>query len=464
MLTTPECAEPDEKDPWDGDVLSRCKIAEFLTPILTKSHGPLVLNIDSPWGTGKTFFLRRWAMSLKAAHPVVYFSAWETDYVEEPLVAFLAECHEQLSAQNLPAEAKQKLQKLGKNGMRVARGLVPLLVKAIGRKALGDEGLGEVKDLLDDDTEKDTIQAAADLGSRWLASYAKEKSAIAQFRTFLEATVEAMRGSGLEPPLLVFVDELDRCRPTYAIRLLERIKHIFGVKGVIFVLGTDATQLGHSLGAVYGQGFDSAEYLRRFIDQTYTLPRPDYEQFATLLVTQDEGVDWSALNSKLLFPEGYTVQEMFAAVSRRFDLTLRQQQQCYARLRLARLTWDRESCFPFLATLIAIRTVMSLEYANWRRGGARLQDLGDKARDRYPTERLVPGGQASRFKEFWDYTKLAFQWVDDPNLKAHIDQYRERGDLKPRAAIVKQQLHDFFSAQSALRRHVELVELTADLS
>ena len=71
-------------------------------------------------------------------------------------------------------------------------------------------------------------------------------------------------------PLVVIIDELDRCRPTFAIECLERIKHVFAVEGVVFVLGVYCDQLAESIRAVYGQGFDSHGYLGKFID--YHMP------------------------------------------------------------------------------------------------------------------------------------------------------------------------------------------------
>lgn len=88
---------------------------------------------------------------------------------------------------------------------------------------------------------------------------------------------------GVELPIFILVDELDRCRPDYAIELLEGIKHLFGVKGIYFVVATNIDQLSESVKAVYGTGFDGARYLKRFFDLEYTLPEPDRFAFAKYL-------------------------------------------------------------------------------------------------------------------------------------------------------------------------------------
>ena len=84
--------------------------------------------------------------------------------------------------------------------------------------------------------------------------------------------------------VIILVDELDRCRPIYAIELLERVKHLFDTEGIVFVLGVDRKQLSHSVKALYGATFDAAGYLRRFIDIDYKLPLPQPGDFCSHLL------------------------------------------------------------------------------------------------------------------------------------------------------------------------------------
>jgi hypothetical protein len=87
----------------------------------------------------------------------------------------------------------------------------------------------------------------------------------------------------------VFIDELDRCRPTYSIELLERIKHLFDIPGLVFVLATDLAQLSNSICAVYGSRFDSRRYLQRFINLEYSLKEPQKSDYIKAL-TQSLGI------------------------------------------------------------------------------------------------------------------------------------------------------------------------------
>ena len=88
-------------------------------------------------------------------------------------------------------------------------------------------------------------------------------------------------------PMVFIIDELDRCRPTFAIELLERVKHIFDVPNLVFVFGLNRDELSKSLQSVYGE-IDSDVYLRRFFDMEFTLPEVDTTSFAVHLIKKFE--------------------------------------------------------------------------------------------------------------------------------------------------------------------------------
>ena len=77
----------------------------------------------------------------------------------------------------------------------------------------------------------------------------------------------------------MIIDELDRCRPSYAVELLEVAKHVFAVDHIVFVLAVNRSQLSHSVKALYGNDFDAYGYLRRFFDVDFRLPDPSREKF-----------------------------------------------------------------------------------------------------------------------------------------------------------------------------------------
>jgi hypothetical protein len=80
----------------------------------------------------------------------------------------------------------------------------------------------------------------------------------------------------LKKPMFVFIDELDQCQPTYAIELLEIVKHLFDIPGLIFVIATDTEQLQHSVKSVYGEGFDASRYLHRIFNRSFSLKNKSF--------------------------------------------------------------------------------------------------------------------------------------------------------------------------------------------
>ena len=73
--------------------------------------------------------------------------------------------------------------------------------------------------------------------------------------------------------VVIVVDELDRCLPTYSIKVLERLHHIFDeLDNVIVIVSMDKKQLEHSIRAIYGQ-IDVDTYLRKFISFKVSLHR-----------------------------------------------------------------------------------------------------------------------------------------------------------------------------------------------
>src|SRR5690606_22631130 len=119
------------------------------------------------------------------------------------------------------------------------------------------------------------IENVIDRSSKKLINAFKRQSASSElFRVKLGRVVEQLHIS-TGALMFVLVDELDRCRPSYAVALLERVKHLFDAPRVVFVFATDSGQLRHSISGAYGPGFDGFGYLGRFFDRTYKFPQPN---------------------------------------------------------------------------------------------------------------------------------------------------------------------------------------------
>ncbi|WHI45682.1 P-loop NTPase fold protein [Microbulbifer sp. VAAF005] len=269
------------KDIWPDpkDLLGRCGEIENLTPLVENAKAPFVLSIDAPWGGGKTTFIKLWQNYFNTREcPKVslYLNAWENDFAEDPLLALLA-CLDKWLGKEDPDSKTGKAWKVAKEYLPgVARGTITAAVKAATFGALdADKAIEKVA--------SDLAGAGAD---KLINDFNARKSDLEKFKAKLAEAIEALPGS--QRNLIVFIDELDRCRPNFAIELLERIKHLFDLERIVFVIAVNHDQLGRGIKGVYGNEFDGHSYLERFFDVEYQLSASNNYTYAKMLLMDRE--------------------------------------------------------------------------------------------------------------------------------------------------------------------------------
>lgn len=246
---------------FDDDVLERKTISNQLSELVERIEDPIVLALDDKWGSGKTFFLKRWVAAHTAENngtaTTIYFDAFENDYLTDPLVSLITAVSARLPDEQAATVRKWKYvaAKLAKPALGIA-----LSVATFGAKQYLDE-LGDVI--------ADAASAEAKDGAQDLWDIEKDrKKALHDFRNLLSELTQKSAA-----PIVIVVDELDRCRPDYALTVLEVIKHFFSVPKVHFILGINGTALENSVKARYGANIDAERYLRKFINVSFSLPR-----------------------------------------------------------------------------------------------------------------------------------------------------------------------------------------------
>ena len=260
-----------KENPFDMDELKREEEAKNLTNLFNIVGNQMVLAINSPWGTGKTTFLNMWKAYLeKEGFSTVYFNCWKNDFVEDPFIAFIEEFREQLDSNIISIEFKQKAAEVGKYFIKNIPGIA---MKAVKNKT----GL-DLEQVISEDELESIVKLKLD-------EYSNAKNSVKKFKEELnELGRENIKKT--KEPLIVFVDELDRCRPNFAILLLERVKHFFNVENIIFILGIDKESLGNSIKVVYGDSTDIEGYLTRFIDMEYTLNQEYSKNYIKFLMNK----------------------------------------------------------------------------------------------------------------------------------------------------------------------------------
>jgi len=243
------------------DVLERKSISNQLSELVERIENPVVLALDDKWGSGKTFFLKRWVAAHTAENngtaTTIYFDAFENDYLTDPLVSIITAVSVRLPDEQAATVKKWKTvaTKLAKPALGIA-----LTVATFGAK----QHLDEIGDVIADAASSEAKDAAQDL---WDVEKDR-KEAVCDFRNLLSELTQKSAA-----PIVIVIDELDRCRPDYALTVLEVIKHFFSVPKVHFILGVNGKALENSVKARYGAEIDAEGYLRKFINVSFSLPR-----------------------------------------------------------------------------------------------------------------------------------------------------------------------------------------------
>lgn len=254
-----------ENRPYDR--LGRKPIGKQLSELVERVDQPLVVALDGDWGSGKSHFLKLWAgahrLELGGTAKVIYFDAFEHDFIDDPLVGLVSALMKanagQIERKGAFHEVKKWAIPLVRLGVRVG-------------VAAGTAGLSEIAaPALDAAMSKAADAVDKKVDDFWRAE-SNRITAMAQFRSALQDLAKSGEKDEKPQKLVFIVDELDRCRPDYALSLLEIIKHLFAVENVHFVLGVNLDGLEKSVKVRYGGEIDARIYLRKFISISMTFP------------------------------------------------------------------------------------------------------------------------------------------------------------------------------------------------
>ncbi len=255
------------------NVLARNKYVWRFCKLLNEIDDSCVLALNAKWGEGKTFFVKQAKMFVESYSGALhdysdreafindeirkyvnkdhyekelksqlcfYYDAWENDDDEDPVISLLYYMAKQ---ENID--------------LRETHIMDQLLTITDQFSAV------KIRDVVDKEKKKGILKQK------------KNKEEIKGIiGDFLE-TVHIEKGERA----VIFIDELDRCKPTYAVKLLERIKHYFNFENLTFVFSVNLSELQHTVKEFYGEGFDGCGYLNRFFDHILDIPEPDMKYY-----------------------------------------------------------------------------------------------------------------------------------------------------------------------------------------
>lgn len=254
------------------DLLKRNKdLVRFYEFLLSKKSSKS-FAIDGKWGSGKTIFVNQLAMLINALNPIsimdeetrddvktalslsnddskneyaisVYYDAWKNDNDTDPILSLVYEISKQMAINFEISDTSLFFKKAGS------------IIDAFSGK-----NISTLIELFKSDNP--------------LSRFKEEKELEESIKDFF---TEVLSEKG--DRLVVIIDELDRCRPNYAVKLLERMKHYFNDDRITFVFSVNLEELQHIIKHHYGQDFDASRYLDRFFNYRISMPPADKEAF-----------------------------------------------------------------------------------------------------------------------------------------------------------------------------------------
>ena len=294
-----------EGEEFQDDVFSQLKFANNLVNLYSNTDQSLVVALNGYFGTGKSTFIDRWRghISHKADEPIktLYFNAHENDFQPNIFASIVGKMINELGADGKTlSHLKHASRTLAKY---VAKKSGLAVIQIVSGGTINEETLREIRQAVDYDHN----EAISDIIDE--AQY--QEKAIDTFRLRLKEYINAQDGQ----KVVFIIDELDRCKPNYALNLLEVIKHFFSVDGLSFLLVVNQKQLHTSVAHEYGQ-INSAEYLEKFIDLELRLPMENVNH-----------ADFFSRECSLRNLEGSAAQMMLKALIGQFKPSLRQIQK-----------------------------------------------------------------------------------------------------------------------------------------
>lgn len=367
-----------------ADTLKRGKYAKFLHDYLVdnSSQRGYVLNLNAQWGAGKTYFINRWIDSIKDAHPVVYIDAWKQDYSDDPMLTVVSSIIHALE-KHLP-DGNEKAIAFKNKATRFFKAAAPLLMKGLIKKATGmniDDVEPETEKKEGSDLYNLTGDASAALAKCLIDDHNEKLKTVEHLRSDIKSLIKALDPKKkLKLPAFIFIDELDRCRPSYAVEMLEVIKHFFELENIVFVIATDTEQLQHAVKAVYGEGFDAQTYLGRFFRRRYSLSESSRFEFVKQMVGESYEIKPTWKRHAPSIMEGGNLCNLVSIVAGRFNLSLRETEQLTDKF-LAILSSQPKSMNPYLLLILfALRDKYYGLYECWVKNGDISLSLEEAAR------------------------------------------------------------------------------------
>ena len=247
------------------DILGRENTIQDLYNIIqsaSKNNAYCSFAIEGNWGIGKTFILEKLEEKLEVEinqetgqnrYFVFHYNCWKYDYYDEPAIAIVSALKDKVDAENC-------VQIVGtiKDSWKIAKNIVNNMAKEIVKNKIGIDIVQVCDDIVEEGNNRKDKE--------------REFDSLFAFKRTLDHVRKQIKELANDKTVVIVVDELDRCMPNYAIKVLERLHHIFEkIDNVLLIIAVDSNQLNQSIREIYGESVDTEHYLKKFISFNYKI-------------------------------------------------------------------------------------------------------------------------------------------------------------------------------------------------
>lgn len=256
--------------PLPPDIFGRERIAEQMCQLIVdmKAEAISPLALDGKWGSGKSVHAERMKKCFEDKHAdkikCIYWNASAEDYSENPLLSFIAFLYQNVAKNSRSNFKANSLKVLGKGFLGGFTNITNQVVKHLISIDV-QEACKTAKSAME--------QAEIESGDIVATQFGKDLDGIAAKSARLDAAEQLLVSVGREKELVIIIDELDRCRPDFALKMLESIKYLFSTENCKFVLIMNKESMACSVEHLYGlKGKAATLYLEKYITRTFQLP------------------------------------------------------------------------------------------------------------------------------------------------------------------------------------------------
>lgn len=274
--------------------------------ILDSLEDSCSIALEGNWGSGKTFFVKQTKMILDAFNQ---YSTKMDETQKQTVVAACKRSYDRRFPEIQPQVCVYYDAWKNDNDDDPVLSLVYTILQDVDNKFYFDKDVPFIKlaaNILEFFSGKNWSGLIESLQSENpLDALQESKKLERSIAEFLDSLL-AERGNRL----VVFIDELDRCKPSYAVKLLERIKHYFSNDRITFVFSVNIYELQHTIRRFYGDNFNGGRYLDRFFDLRISLPPVNLEKFYQSINFDQAKTHYYSLSKELIKIHRFELREI----------------------------------------------------------------------------------------------------------------------------------------------------------